>query len=320
MSDERDPSASDTLTAGEARRHRTLQLLSGSPGHRSLADAAAIAANPGVVAEIFGATDVGLKRENNQEHFVVAALERALLVEGSSLPAQAGTRLTDTPQGRLLIVADGIGGHGGGELASAVATDAMAAYAFEAMPWATGADAGSLEELSKGLRDAVANAQARVRRVARRKNAPENLGTTLTMAYVVWPELHLVHVGDSRAYLLRDGKLYRLTHDHTMAQRLVDGEAMTPEEAARSPFGHMLVNAVGGGTDSLDVELHRLVLEAGDHLMLCTDGLYDMVDEEQIAAHLQRTDRDVQTVVFGLIRAANKAGGRDNVTVVIARF
>lgn len=304
----------------EEIRHRTLQLLSGSPGHRSLADAASVAANPGVTAEIFGATDVGLKRTINQDHFVVAALERALLVEGSSLPAEAGTRLTDTPQGRLLIVADGIGGHGGGELASAVAIDAMAHYAFETMPWAMSRDRCASEEVPRGLREAVAKAQARIRRVARRKNAPENLGTTLTMAYVVWPDLHLVHVGDSRAYLYREGQLYRLTRDHTMAQQLVDGEAMTPEEAARSPLGHVLINAVGGGTDDLDVELHRLRLEIEDQLLLCTDGLYDMVDDRMLAAHLARTHRTVDAVVLGLVRAANEAGGRDNVTAVLARF
>lgn len=318
--DEPSPEDAPRAEASTPDRYRTLQLLSGSPGHRSLADAAALAANPGVTADIFGLTDIGQKRDANQDHFVVAALERALLVEGSSLPAEAGTRLTDTPQGRLLIVADGIGGHGGGELASAVAIDAMAHYAFEAMPWAIGHDDASHDELADGLRRAVASAQARIRRVARRKNAPQNLGTTLTMAYVVWPNLYLVHVGDSRAYLFRQGELYRLTRDHTMAQQLVDGDAMTPEEAAQSPFGHMLVNAVGGGSDSLDVELHRLRLEAEDHLMLCTDGLYDMLDDATLTKHLQETHRRVDQVVQGLIRAANAAGGRDNVTAVLARF
>lgn len=306
---------------GAGSSGRTLQLLAaGGRGHRSLADAAAIAANPGVIADFFGATDPGRIRSNNQDQFLVAALERALFIEGSSLPAQAGTRLTDTPQGRLLIVADGIGGHGGGELASAVTIDAMAHYAFEAMPWAMGRNADSLEAIGNGLREAVAKAQARVRRVARRKNVAPDLGTTLTMAYLAWPDLHVVHVGDSRAYLLRDGDLVRLTRDHTLAQQLVDDDAMTPEEAARSRYSHVLVNAVGGGTDDIDVELHRVQLEIEDQLMLCTDGLYDMVPDTTIAEHLRRTDLPVEKVVQGLIAAANAAGGRDNVTVVLARF
>ncbi|MCX4241392.1 PP2C family protein-serine/threonine phosphatase [Paraliomyxa miuraensis] len=315
--------AGDTQPAGGTRggKNRTLQLLAaGGRGHRSLADAAAIAANPGVIADIYGATDVGRTRASNQDQFLVAALERALFIEGSSLPAQAGTRLTDTPQGRLLIVADGIGGHGGGELASAITIDAMALYAFETMPWAVGSDERSFEELSQSLRDAVASAQARVRRVARRKNVSPDLGTTLTMAYVTWPDLHLVHVGDSRAYLLREGTLHRLTRDHTLAQMLVDGSAMTPEEAARSHLSHVLVNAVGGGSDELHVELHRVKLEIEDQLLLCTDGLYDMLGDDVIAEHLRRTDREVERVVSGLVDAANEAGGRDNVTVVLARF
>lgn len=300
---------------------RTLQLLTaGARGLRSLADAAALAANPGVIADFFGATHVGRVRDDNQDQFLVAALERGLLIEGSSLPAEAGTRITDTPQARLLIVADGIGGHGGGELASAVTIDAMAHYAFAAMPWAMGTKEGSFEAIAEGLREAVGLAQARMRRVARRKNVAPDLGTTLTMAYLAWPDLHVVHVGDSRAYLLREGTLLRLTRDHTLAQRMVDDEAMTPEQAASSHYSHVLVNAVGGGTDDVDVELHRLRLEIEDQLMLCTDGLYDMVPDSAIAEHLRRTDRPVDDVVNGLIAAANAAGGRDNVTVVLARF
>ncbi|MCA9655812.1 MAG: serine/threonine-protein phosphatase [Myxococcales bacterium] len=318
------PSASDTLPATShsgRTRHSTLQLLAaGGRGLRSLADAAAIADNPAVVADFFGATHVGQVRKRNEDQFLVAALERSLLVEGSSLPAEAGTRLTDTPQGRLLIVADGMGGHGGGELASAVTTDAMALYAFAAMPWAVGRDDHDAEELGRGLLEAVTKAQARVRRVAQRKNVDEALGTTLTLAYLTWPQLHLVHVGDSRAYLFRNGALHRLTKDHTLAQRLVDGNAMTAEEAAHSPLTHVLVNAVGGGTDELDVELHRVALAMEDQLMLCTDGLYDMVPDPTIAEHLARTSEPVDRVVHSLIDAANAAGGRDNVTVVLARF
>src|SRR4029078_1574675 len=184
------------------------------------------------------------------------ALERALFIEGSSLRTEAGTRLTDTPQGRLLIVADGIGGHGGGELASAVTIDAMAHYAFETMPWALSRTERTVPELAEGLREAVATAQARARRGAARKNVAPDLGTTLTMAYVAWPDLHVVHAGDSPAYLYREGTLHRVTRDHTLAHHRVDETPLPPEEAARSRYSHVLVNAVGGGTDELDVELH----------------------------------------------------------------
>lgn len=315
------PTSPGDTEPSQSARHRTLKLLSSSQGFalRSLADATAIATNPAVLAEVYGATDVGRVRDSNQDQFLIAALERSLLIEGSSLPAQSGTRLVDTPQGRILVVADGIGGHGGGEVASAVTIDAMAHYCFEAMPWVQRRSECSVEELSTGLQDAVRTAQERVRRVAKRKGIDDNLGTTLTMAYVAWPDLLLVHVGDSRAYLLRDDALHRLTIDHTLAQQMVDGHMMTPEQAAASHFSHVLVNAVGGSTDDLNVELRHLRLQLDDQLLLCTDGLYDMLPDDRIADALRDTQPVVQ-VVRGLIAAANEAGGRDNVTAVLARF
>jgi protein phosphatase len=316
------PSPGGTLPSSSAQQHRTLRLLSsGGPlGLRSLADAGAIANNPAVIADVFGATDPGRVRASNQDQFLVAALERSLLIEGSSLAEEDGKRLVDTPQARIMIVADGIGGHGGGEVASAVTIDAMAHYCFEAMPWVQRRSECSTDELATGLREAVVRAQSRVRRVAKRKSLDSDLGTTLTMAYVTWPNLLLVHVGDSRAYLLRDDTLFRLTVDHTLAQRLVDEHVLTPQQAQTSPLSHVLVNAVGGKTDAIDVELRQLTLQIDDQLLLCTDGLYDMLDDTVIAAELRRTDRDSSRVVTDLIAAANAAGGKDNVTAVLARF
>lgn len=325
MSDPLDPKPGDTIPAAESTadgRFKTLKLLrsASSTPMRSLADAAAIHNNPGVIAAVAGKTHKGQVRADNQDHFLVASLERALLVEDSSLPAEAGTRLTDTPQGRLFIVADGIGGHGGGEVASAVAVDAMAHYAFETMPWVLGRNDCSMDELEDGLRDAMEKAQARIRRVARRKNLNSDLGTTLTMGYVAWPEMFLVHVGDSRAYLYRDDKLHRLTRDHTLAQQLVDGNAMSEEEAKSSRLAHVLVNAMGGSSDDLNVELHRMELKLDDQLLFCSDGLYDMIGDSAIEAYLSESERPVTDVVELLVGAANAAGGRDNVTVVLARF
>lgn len=310
----------ESATTMPRTHYSTLQVLSANnSGFRSLADAASIANNPAVVADFYGATDQGRVRKANEDQFLVATLERSLFIEGSSLPAEAGTRLTDTPQGRLLIIADGMGGHGAGDLASAVATDAMAHYAFATMPWAVHTEHDA-EELRQGLREAVTKAQARIRRVASRKNVDTRLGTTLTMAYVTWPDLHLIHVGDSRAYLFRDNTLHRVTKDHTLAQRLVDGQAMTADEAAHSRLSHVLVNAVGGGSDELDVELHRMPLKLEDQLLLCTDGLYDMVPDSFIEEQLRRSAEPVERVVHTLINEANAAGGRDNVTLVLARF
>jgi len=310
------------IAEASAVPHETLKLLrsGGTQPLASLADPAVVRGNHGVVAEVWGQTDLGRVRQANEDQFLIASLERALLVEGSSLTTHSGTRLTDTPQGRMLIVADGIGGHGGGEVASAVVIDAMAHYAFETMPWVQGRSECSSEELGQGLRDALWSAQQRMRRVAQRKGISRDLGTTITMAYVAWPNLHLVHVGDSRAYLFRNDALFRLTRDHTLAQRLVDGRAMTEEQARHSHLSHVLVNAVGGRTDDLEIEVEHVLLSVDDQLLLCSDGLYDMVSDAEIAARLRRTDMSLQHVVTGLVDAANAAGGRDNVTVVVARF
>lgn len=317
-----DDDAAKTAPHPTLQRQPTLKILSSTNGAslRSLADASTLAADAAALAQVFGLTDVGRVRDCNQDQFLVASLERSLMIEGSSLPAHAGTRLIDAPQGRIFVVADGIGGHGGGEVASAVTIDAMAHYCFETMPWVQRRSECTAEELVEGLREAVKNAQARVRRVAKRKGIDETAGTTLTMAYVAWPELLLVHVGDSRAYMLRQGALHRLTVDHTLAQQLVAGNVLTAEEAASSRFSHVLVNAVGGGTESLDVEMRHLELQPGDQLLLCTDGLYDMLTDDAIARALRERERPVADVVHGLVDAANAAGGRDNITAVLARF
>lgn len=316
----------DTLRASPAdplkvARHQTLKLLSdaGPFGFRSLADAEILADDPGVSAEAAGKTDIGRVREKNQDQFLIASLERSLLVDGSSFPAQAGTRLSDTPQGRLFIVADGIGGHGGGEVASAVAIDAMAHYAFAMMPWVLRRGISDADKLLAGLEQALRNAQSRLRRVARRKGLPDALGTTLTMAYVRWPDAVFLHVGDSRAYLYRNDDMVRLTSDHTLAERLIEKGVMSRDEAERSHFSHVLVNAVGGGSDAMEVEVHKIVLQEGDKLLLCSDGLTGYVDEEAIAAKIS-SDAPVEEIVADLITLANDAGGRDNVTAVVARF
>jgi PPM family protein phosphatase len=160
-----------------------------------------------------------------------------------------------------------------------------------------------------------------VRRVARRKSLAEDLGTTFTMAYITWPDCWILHVGDSRAYLLRDGALHRLTHDHTLAQQLLESEPASSEDPKRyQHLSHVLVNAVGGRTDELDIELHHARLHPGDLLMLCTDGLTGPVGDRDILVEMAHAERPVADIVRRLVARANAAGGRDNVTVVVARF
>jgi protein phosphatase len=294
----------------------TLRLLrqngrQSSPDPRSRRD-------PATSAEVYGATDVGLVRDRNEDQFLVARLARALDVEQSSIAIDKNAHEAGCPQGRLLMVADGMGGVPGGDVASAVAIDAMTGYAFAMMPWIQAAGYSQPDLLSEGLRQALHDCEARMHRVARRKGLDENMGTTLTIAYVTWPVLHVVHVGDSRCYLFRGGELSRLTRDHTIAQELVDRRALTERQAAQSRFSSMLTNAVGGSHEAV-VDLHRLELSEGDELLLCSDGLSTLVPDRQLHDLMARGG-SVRDRVTALIEAAKGAGGDDNITAVLAHF
>jgi PPM family protein phosphatase len=299
-------------------RTRTKRDGSGVRHSRSLVDARELG-QPQVAAQVYGMTDRGRVREHNEDHFLVAELERSLLVEHSSVEVMAGTNLTESPQGKLLIVADGMGGYGNGEIASSIAVDALARYAFAVMPWLLRHTQASEQELTDALRRALEHCHKQVKRTAVRQGLDRRMGTTLTLAYITWPELHIAHVGDSRCYLFRAGTLRALTRDHTLAEQLVDEKALSPEEAQRSRFRHVLVNSVGGSSDLVGVELHTLELREGDQLMLCSDGLTGQLSDPEIAQHLTQPI-PIDAAVSGMIRAANEAGGADNITVVLARF
>ncbi len=271
---------------------------------------------------VHGRTDTGCVRSNNEDQFLVAELERAMVLQQSGFPIEDGRRLVDHPRAKLIVVADGMGGHSSGEVASTVAVDAMTHYAFSMLPWLGSAATESEEALAQGLELAVQHAQARIRLVAMRKGLDTSLGTTLTMAYIKWPSMYLVHVGDSRAYLFRAGELFRLTRDHNLAEEMIRRGVLTEDEARDSRFASILTNAVGGTTDDVNAELFHFELLEGDLLLLCTDGLYGEVTDADIAKRLShvRSPAFVEPCVDALIKAAKAAGGRDNVTAVLALF
>lgn len=293
-----------------------IQIL-GSPPDREVAGVGEKPVEPSV----FGITDVGKVRKHNEDSFLVAQLERSMRVYQSSRPVSDGTKVKGPPQGWLLMVADGMGGHAAGEVASAMTIDALARYAFTLMPWSLPRSKDDSRILAAGLREAVKECQAQVRQAAE-GTGRHGMGTTLTMAYVTWPNLFVVHVGDSRMYALRDHQLHQVTRDHTLAQQLVDNNVISPSEAETSDFSNVLVNAVGGDTDELRVELHHAMLFRGDVLMLCSDGLTKHVPRASIAAALGEVSdgTDVRAGAQTLIQQALDNGGTDNVTVLIARF
>ncbi len=277
----------------------------------------------GADAKIVGQTHVGNVRERNEDQFVVASLERTIAVEQCGLKENADTRHVDTP-GRLMMVADGMGGQVHGEVASAVVVDAMMQYAFSMMPWlrAESARPGDEKALAEGLTNAVHHSQKRMQEVANRKGFVGDMGSTLTMGYVAWPILYLTHVGDSRAYLHRGGRLFRLTRDHNLAEEMVRQNVLTEMEARRSRFSSVLTNSVSTSDHTIRVELHQLELRPDDKLLLCTDGLYGELRDEDIHARLMHVSAPdlVAPCVESLIKAAVKSGGRDNITAVLGLF
>ncbi|HEY8428197.1 MAG TPA: protein phosphatase 2C domain-containing protein [Sandaracinaceae bacterium] len=272
---------------------------------------------PGLTADIAGATDVGNVREQNEDTFLIADLGRWLEVRETSLAMPEAQRRIAGPKGTLMMVADGMGGHGGGEVASAVAVDMIAQFALYAMPWMAQPDDDAAKVLLEKLADAMTQCQERLEQVARRKHIDQfKPGTTLTVAYALWPKLYVAHAGDSRLYLFRGGELVQITTDHTMGQALRDSGAI-PEGPSR--FDHILVNVVGGGGGSVKCEAHALSLAPGDGVLLCSDGLYGHVSKQRIQDEL-RAAPSAATACERLIAAAKADGGLDNITVIVARF
>jgi serine/threonine protein phosphatase PrpC len=270
-------------------------------------------------AEVFGITDRGCVRPTNQDQFLIADLERSMLVQRASLASNDGTCLLDIPQGRVLMVADGMGGYQGGEVASAIAVDVMARYTLAMMPWSLMASQAGEREVAEGLQGALDTCNERVRSVALERGLDSRMGTTLTMAYVAWPELYVLHVGDSRCYLYRGQQLFPLTRDHTVAQQLVESHALSEEEAAKSQFKHVLVNSIGGASDRVEMEFRHITLAPGDLLLLCTDGLTGQLSDAELSSYLARRE-PVERSARQMLEHAKRAGGEDNITVVLARF
>jgi PPM family protein phosphatase len=206
----------------------------------------------------------------------------------------------------VFVVADGMGGAQAGEVASRIAVEAFE----QGLP-----DSGSPEErLATRVREA--NAQIYERSRADRGRA--GMGTTLTAAYVDDTHVAIAHVGDSRAYLFRDGTLQRLTQDHSLVDELVRRGKLTEEQAAEHPQRSIITRALGPEPD-VEVDTWTYPARAGDVVLLCSDGLTSMISEERVKAVLVAHD-NLDEAGDALIREANEAGGRDNITVVLFRL
>ena len=266
-----------------------------------------------------GMTDVGRSRANNEDQFLVAELSKSMRVHQTSLGLDDQTRLFGSSQGVLLLVADGMGGEAAGERASQIAVHSLTSSLLNTMHWFLRLDQAGEDDFLDNLKGALEHCQEEILTEAQHEPDRRGMGTTLTMAYVIWPRLYVVHAGDSRCYLARGGELRQITTDHTVARQLVERGQLSPEQAETSRFSNILWKVVGGSPEAVNAEVHKAELAVGDTLLLCTDGLQKHVGDDEISQLLAR-DRPAAETCQQLIDAANAAGGSDNTTVVVARF
>jgi len=267
--------------------------------------------------EVAGGSDVGRVRETNEDHFLIADLRRLLRVCETNVAHDQYDRLFGNLPGHLLVVADGMGGHHAGEVASSTAVESCARYVLDMMEWFLKLSDDHEKDFLEELTDCLKSVQ---RKIWRKANGDrDRMGTTVTMGYIVWPRMYLVHAGDSRCYLYRDGEIGQLTTDHTLAQQLVESGALSPEDAATSRWRHVLWNCVGGSQRTVQPEVCKSNLEIGDTIVLCSDGLNAMLSDQEIKQTLE-SSRSCREAVSSLIDQANKAGGEDNVSVIVGHY
>ena len=229
----------------------------------------------------FGAlTDPGKVRGNNEDHFLVARLSKSMHVCKTSLPGEGETQFSEE-EGYLIVVADGMGGAAAGERASALAVGSIEEFVLNTLKWFLHLSGHDEHALLAELRQSLERADRTVIERARSNPALHGMGTTLTMAYSVATDLFIVHAGDSRAYLFRDGELEQLTSDHTLVQALIDGGAISPEDAKRHNRRHVVTNVIGGPSEGVFAEIHKLAVRDGDTLLFCTDGLTEPVERRR---------------------------------------
>jgi protein phosphatase len=229
------------------------------------------------VTQIGYGTDTGRKRRRNEDDYVV-----------------------EPP---LFAIADGMGGAQAGELASSLAAGAVRD------------DEGTERSGERRVAELIQEANRRVYQRSSQDAAASGMGTTMTVALVGDESVVFGHVGDSRAYLIRDGKLEQLTEDHSLVAELVRSGKLSPEEADTHPQRSVITRALGTDPD-VDVDTFSIETAPGDVFMLCSDGLTSMVEDDVILQTIEKSGDNLQGAAKGLIRAANKGGGEDNITVV----
>ena len=239
----------------------------------------------------YGISDIGKKRKNNED---------AYLIEKIDIHENGKKR-----EFYVLVVADGMGGHAAGEVASGMVVERFTAAPLTYL-------AGKLD----GIKKIIEFVNKKVHEKS--EDLKKKMGTTLVAAIVEENRGFIFNVGDSRGYLFRGGKLQRITKDHSVIQEMLDKQVITEEEAKTHPKRHVITMAVGT-KDHIDPDLYPLKLNTGDLLLLCSDGATDMLSDKEIEKIMKRYTR-LSTIGNEIVKQANMKGGKDNITVVVARI
>ncbi len=275
-----------------------------------------------------GRTDVGRARSTNEDHFLIAEMCKSTRVISTSLGLDHQTRLFGEAKGVLLMVADGMGGHEAGERASQIVVDSLIDYVLNDLLWPelTYSPENLIQaSLLRGVEMARQALTSDAREVPQR----EGMGTTLTLLLVTWPIAYLLHVGDSRCYLMREGELKQVTTDHTVEQLKLDLESGKATTEQKQRFDGVnwqsikseraLWNVLATNAEEVLADFHQFELKVGDTVLLCTDGLNRHVSDKEIGSMLSKKITATR-ISEELIGAANEAGGTDNTTTIVAKF
>ncbi len=248
-----------------------------------------------VALEFAAKTDTGLVRSHNEDFIAVS------------------------PEHGFVILADGMGGYSAGEVASSIAVTVVQESLEEQLPpqfkqWGRHSD----KQLQQLVVQSVSRANASIIDAAHNEPQFEGMGTTLVVGVFHQDQLVLAHVGDSRAYRLRDGRLEQITRDHSLLQEQIDAGLITPEAAQFSPNRNLITRAVGVDPE-LDIEVHDHVTKPGDLYLLCSDGLSDMLPVNELTATLNEFGSNLDSTCNTLIQRANTHGGKDNISVILVK-
>jgi serine/threonine protein phosphatase PrpC len=267
--------------------------------------------------DVFGVSHPGRVRTENQDHFLVGSIHKTMSVLQSSLPEESLGELRSPSRGFVFLVADGVGGVPGGQEASRTALRAIVDYVLRMMDLYVQMDPDVEPVFLADLVRSVQRSHEAVRAAGEGDEERAGMATTLTMVCIRWPRGYLVHVGDSRCYRLREGKLELLTRDQTMAQAMVDAGALSEDQAERSSLKHVLYSALG----ATRAEPFTLATDVrwDDVMLLCSDGVTKHVTDDELREALLRST-SAEATARELLALALERGGSDNTTLIVGRL